>query len=157
AEPNTPLTVWSQGEPTGNRHWFPCLDQPNVRQSTELVATVADGFEALSNGALVGRKENAARTVTYHWKQENPHPSYLVTLAVGKLDVVREEYNGRPVLYYVPPGRRPDVARSFGRTRAMLDFFSRRFGVDYPWEKYAQVVVEQFTHGGMENTSATTL
>src|SRR5438552_1690481 len=39
----------------------------------------------------------------------------------------------------------------------MLDFFTKRFGIDYPWEKYAQVVVEQFTSGGMENTSATTL
>ena len=34
-EPNTPLTVWSQGEPTGNRYWIPCFDQPNVRQATE--------------------------------------------------------------------------------------------------------------------------
>ena len=25
----------------------------------------------------------------------------------------------------------------------MLDFFSERFGIDYPWEKYAQVLVEQ--------------
>jgi aminopeptidase N len=39
----------------------------------------------------------------------------------------------------------------------MLDFFSERFGIEYPWDKYAQVVVEQFIWGGMENTSATTL
>jgi aminopeptidase N len=38
----------------------------------------------------------------------------------------------------------------------MLDYFSKRFG-PYPWDKYAQVVVEQFTAGGMENTSATTM
>src|SRR5690606_12666594 len=36
-------------------------------------------------------------------------------------------------------------------------FFSERFGIEYPWDQYAQVVVEQFTSGGMENTSATTL
>ncbi|MGL4464155.1 MAG: M1 family aminopeptidase, partial [Planctomycetia bacterium] len=44
-----------------------------------------------------------------------------------------------------------------GRTVQMMDFFSDRFGVEYPWPKYAQVVVEQFMWGGMENTSATTL
>src|SRR5204863_3145159 len=38
-EPQTPLTVWSQGEPVTNRYWIPCLDQPNVRQTTELVVT----------------------------------------------------------------------------------------------------------------------
>ncbi len=157
ANPDVPLTVWSQGEPITNRYWIPCLDQPNQRQSTELVVTVAAGFEVLSNGALVERKENADKTVTFHWLQEKPHPSYLVTLVVGQFDVVREEWNKVPVLYYVPKGRQPDVARTFGRTREMLDFFSGRFGIQYPWDKYAQVVVEQFTSGGMENTSATTL
>lgn len=157
AEPNVPLTVWSQGEAADNRYWFPCLDQPNQRQSTELVVTVPEGYEVLSNGALLGRKPMPEKkAVTFHWSQEKPHPSYLVTLVVGRFDIVREEWDGRPVLYYVPSGRKPDVARSFGRTREMLDYFTRRFG-PYPWEKYAQVVAEQFTHGGMENTSATTL
>jgi aminopeptidase N len=156
-EPDVPLTVWSQGEPTSNRYWIPCLDQPNQRQTTELVVTVADGFEVLSNGALLSRKENGNKTVTYHWKQEKSHAAYLVTLVVGQFDVVKEDWQGLPVLYYVPKGRKPDVARTFGRTREMLAFFSKRFGMAYPWEKYAQVVVEQFSGGGMENTSATTL
>jgi aminopeptidase N len=157
ADPDVPLTVWSQGESITNRYWFPCLDHPNQRQSTELVVTVADGFEALSNGKLVERTANPDRTVTFHWKQDQPHPAYLVTLVVGKFEVVREQWHDIPVLYYVPKGRKEEVARTFGRTREMLDFFSRRFGVEYPWDKYAQVVVEQFTAGGMENTSATTL
>src|SRR5262249_21782743 len=152
AEPDTPLTVWSQGESTTNRYWIPCFDQPNVRQSTEMVVTVAAGNDVLSNGALLSRKENADKTVTFHWKQEKPHPSYLITLVVGQFDVVEEKWEKVPVLYYVPRGRKADVARTFGRTREMLEFFSKRFGVEYPWEKYAQVVVEQFTAGGMENT-----
>lgn len=157
AEPDVPLTVWSQGEPISNRHWIPCLDHPDERQTTELVVTVADGFEVLSNGRLVERSSNPDKTVTFHWLQEKPHVAYLVTLVVGQFDIVKEEWEKLPVLYYVPKGRRDDVARTFGRTRAMLGFFSKRFGIQYPWEKYAQVVVEQYTHGGMENTSATTL
>jgi aminopeptidase N len=156
-EPDTPLTVWSQGQSIANRHWFPCLDHPDQRQTTELVVTVADGFEVLSNGRLVERRKNSDGTATFHWSQEQPHVSYLVTLVVGKFDIVREDWHGREVSYYVPVGRKGDVARSFGRTRDMLDFFSERFGIDYPWNKYAQVVAEQFTMGGMENTTATTL
>ncbi len=68
-----------------------------------------------------------------------------------------EEWRGKPVTYYVPENRKADIERTFGRTKPMLDFFSKRFGIEYPWSKYAQVVVEQFTFGGMENTSATTL
>ena len=157
AEPDVPLSVWSQGEPTDNRYWFPCLDNPNQQQTTELVVTAADGYEVLSNGKLAEKKANGDGTVTWHWTQPQPHASYLVTLVVGKFDVVRDEWRGKEVSYYVPVGHKDDIGRSFGRTREMLDFFSRRFGIDYPWEKYAQVVVEQFTAGGMENTTATTL
>jgi aminopeptidase N len=156
-EPNVPFTVWSQGESITNRYWFPCLDHPDQKQTTELVVTVAHGFEVLSNGKLVETKPNDDKTVTFHWKQDQPHVSYLVTLVVGKFDIVREQWNGKEVSYYVPVGRKSDIARTFGRTREMLDFYSRRFGIDYPWEKYSQIVVEQFTAGGMENTSATTL
>lgn len=157
AEPDIPLSVWSQGESTGNRHWIPCLDHPDERQTSEMVVTVPQGFEALSNGKLVSKKDNPGGTTTFHWSQEQSHVSYLVTLAVGQFAVVREEWRGKPVLYYVPKAREADVARTFGRTREMLEFFSKRFGTDYPWEKYAQITVEQFSGGGMENTSATTL
>jgi aminopeptidase N len=39
----------------------------------------------------------------------------------------------------------------------MLTFFSDRLGVNYPWDKYDQSMVDQFVVGGMENVSATTL
>jgi aminopeptidase N len=157
-EPNVPLQVWSQGEPETNRFWFPCFDHPDQRQSTELIVTVPEGYEAISNGKLTERTEDTgAKTVTWHWRQDLPQATYLVTLVVGKFDVVREEWEGIPIVYYVPPGRKADVPRTFGRTRDMLSFFSNRFGIHYPWAKYAQVAVEQFNYGGMENTSATTL
>jgi aminopeptidase N len=157
SEPDVPMIVWSQGETTENRYWFPCLDTPNQKQSTELFVTAADGYEVLSNGKLAGKKSNGDGTTIWHWDEPQPHASYLVTLVVGKFDVVRDDWRGKEVSYYVPVGHKDDIARTFGRTREMIDFFSRRFGIDYPWEKYAQVVVEQFTAGGMENTSATTL
>ena len=39
----------------------------------------------------------------------------------------------------------------------MLQYFSDRLGVLYPWDKYSQTSVDDFVEGGMENTSATTL
>jgi aminopeptidase N len=156
AEPDVPLTVWSQGEAVTNRYWFPCLDHPDQRQTTELIVTVAKGFEVLSNGKLLASRTIDDKSLTFHWKQDKPHPSYLVSLVVGQFAIVKED-GPVPLYYLVPPKRKDDVSRTFGRTREMMEVFSRRFGIDYPWEKYAQVVVEQFTSGGMENTSATTL
>lgn len=155
--PDVPLMVWSQGEPQANHYWFPCIDNPNERQSTELAVRVPSGFEVLSNGSLTSRKTTADGKTTFHWKQDKEHVAYLVTLVAGHFNVTTDEWQGKPVTYYVPTDRKADVERTFGRTKPMLDFFSRRFGIEYPWAKYAQVVVEQFTFGGMENTSATTL
>jgi aminopeptidase N len=160
--PKQPLMVWSHGEPTSNRYWFPSQDHPAERQSSEIIATVPAEMECLSNGKLLSREKIAGgkpgqQKVRFHWKQEKSHVSYLTTLVVGRFEVAREQWRGRPVLYYVTPDQAADTARTFGRTVEMLDYFSDTFGIEYPWEKYAQVVVEQFTAGGMENTSATTL
>lgn len=155
--PDIPLMVWSQGEPQANHYWFPCIDNSNERQSTELNVRVNAGVEVLSNGKLISRKNSAIGRTTFHWKQEKEHVAYLVTLVAGRFNVTTEEWQGKPVTYYVPENRKEDVERTFGRTKPMLDFFSKRYGIEYPWDKYAQVVVEQFTFGGMENTSATTL
>ena len=123
-----------------------------------MYVTVAAGYDVLSNGKLVDKKENAGdKTVTFHWVQDKCHPSYLITLVVGHFDIVEETWEGIPVTYYVPKGLKHTIEPTFGHTRDMITFFSKRFGVRYPWDKYAQVVVEQFVAGGMENTSATTL
>jgi aminopeptidase N len=39
----------------------------------------------------------------------------------------------------------------------MIEFFSEKFGYPYPFPKYAQVCVDDFIFGGMENTSTTLL
>jgi aminopeptidase N len=152
AEPDTPYQVWSQGETEATRYWIPIIDNPNERTTSELIITAGEGEQVLSNGRLVGREGNR-----WHWKQEKDHVPYLITLVVGKFHIVKETWRGKVVDYWVPPDRADDVMRSFRNTKAMLDFFSEKIGVDYPWAKYSQVVVEQFAYGGMENTSATTL
>ncbi len=156
-EPDTPLLLWSQGETSTNRYWIPCIDEPDQRQTTEIVVTVPEGFDAVSNGKLVESHSNPTeKTVTFDWRQEIPHPSYLVTLVVGEFDVVTHDWEGIPVVYYVPKGHASEAEPTYGRTPEMLNYFSKRFGVRYPWAKYAQVTCFQFG-GGMENTSATTM
>jgi aminopeptidase N len=49
-DPDAPWQVWSQGETSDNRYWIPCFDEPNERQSTEIVATVDASCQVLSTG-----------------------------------------------------------------------------------------------------------
>ena len=154
---DAPYQVWSQGEAIENRYWIPCFDNPNEMQTSELIVTVDERNQVLSNGKLVdvSTADEEGKT-TFHWSQEQPHASYLITMVVGQFAIEREMWRGKPVLYYAPPDRADEIKTTFGNTTRMLDFFSDALGVEYPWDKYAQVCCYSFG-GGMENTSATTL
>ncbi len=157
-----PHQVWSQCQDEDARYWFPCLDKPHVKMTSELRVVVPAGWTALSNGEPKPI-EKSKRSATYHFVLDRPHPSYLVTLVAGEFAVIEDRPaalpGGRkvPVCYYVPPGRRADAARSLGDTPRMIELFSERLGVPYPFSRYSQVVVSDFIFGGMENTTATTL
>jgi len=154
--PNKPTQVWTQGEDEDSRFWFPCFDYPGQLASSELRVTVPKPLIAISNGELIGTQEEGDRT-TYHWLQNHVHPTYLMTLAVGDFAEIRDEWQGKPVTYYVEKGREEDARRSMGKTPQMMEFYSHVFGYPYPYPKYAQVCVDDFIFGGMENTSTTLL
>jgi aminopeptidase N len=154
--PHRPSQIWANGDTAGgnNRYWFPIYDFPNDKTTTEMLVTVPAGWETLSNGRLAGTAEDKrAGTATFHWVQDKPMSTYLISLVAGEFD--RREVNWKvPVTFYVPRGRGGDIDRTFGRTTQMLDFFSENIA-PYPWAKYAQAMVDTFG-GGMENTTATT-
>jgi len=155
--PGKPLQAWTQGEDEYNRYWFPCHDAPQERATTEMIVTVPGRMTAISNGALVKvTPRRPARTRTFHWKHNIPQPAYLVSLAVGEFSEIKDRWQRVPVLYYCPPGREEDARRAFGKTPKMIEFFSKRLGVLYPYAKYSQVAAVDFIYGGMENTSCTT-
>lgn len=154
--PHKPVQVWSQGQDEDSRYWFPCFDAPHEKATSELEVTVPAGLTALSNGVLVADRTDGDRR-TMHWRLDVPHSCYLITLVVGELASVEARWRDVPVVTYAERARLADAERTLARTPQMLELFSRCFGVDYPYPRYAQVFVADFIFGGMENTSATTL
>jgi len=153
--PDLPTQAWTQGQTEYHHYWFPCHDFPNDRATTALKATVPGAYFALSNGALEGVGENPDGTKTYAWRQDFPHPMYLITLVAGEFTELPDQWRDIPVNYYVRPGREADGHRMLDNTPRMIELFSTKTGVEYPYVKYAQIVPEMFL-GAMENTSATT-
>ncbi|MBD1929369.1 M1 family metallopeptidase [Trichocoleus sp. FACHB-90] len=154
--PHKPTQVWTQGEDEDSRFWFPCFDYPGQLATSEIRVKIPKPLIAISNGELIETKEDGDRKI-YHWLQQQVHPSYLITLAVGDFAEIKDEWNGKPVTYYVEKNREQDARRSMGKTPQMIEFFSEKFGYPYPFPKYAQVCVDDFIFGGMENTSTTLL
>jgi len=154
--PNKPTQVWTQGEDEDSRFWFPCFDYPGQLATSEIRVRVPKPFIAISNGELIATEEDGDNKIS-HWLQQQVHPTYLMTLAVGDFAEIRDEWNGKPVTYYVEKGYEDEARRSMGKTPQMIEFFSEKFGYPYPYPKYAQVCVDDFIFGGMENTSTTLL
>ncbi len=154
-EPNKPRQIWTQGETQSNSAWFPTIDRPNQKMTQEIRMTVENQFRTLSNGLLVSSKKNANGTRTDTWRQDKPHAPYLAMMAVGEFAVVKDTWRGKAVEYYVEPKFAGTARAVFGRTPQMLEFISQKLGVDYPWDKYAQICVRDYVSGAMENTTAT--
>lgn len=145
--------VWTHSETEDARYWYPCLDLPENKSTFELIITVDKEYFALSNGDLVNIEHGVRKT--FHWSFNYPNPSYLNMFAIGRFVEVKDKWQDVDVLYYCEKGREEEVKRSFGKTPLMLDFFSKKIGVKYPFKKYAQVLIRKFSYGGMEHTTAT--
>ena len=154
--PNKPTQVWTQGEDEDSRYWFPCFDYPGQLASSEIRVEVPSSFTAISNGKLESVEDKSDSKI-YHWIQTEVHPTYLMTLAVGEFSEIRDEWNGKDITYYFEKGKDHEARLTMGKTPRMVEFFSQTYGYPYAYPKYAQVCVDDFIFGGMENTSTTLL
>ncbi|HEV51465.1 MAG TPA: aminopeptidase, partial [Thermoprotei archaeon] len=147
--------VWTQGESEDNRYWIPLPDSPQIKFPTQLSAIVPSSMIAVSNGVLV-KETDKGEEKEWTWSLDKPHSPYLIDLAAGDFDVIREQCDGLPLEYYVPKGWANKARMTFYRTCDAIKFFEEYTGVKYPWPNYKQVAVWGFG-GGMENTTTTLL
>ena len=152
---NKPQQIWTQGETQATSVWMPTIDRPNERMTQEIYMTVDKKYVTLSNGELCSSFDNGDGTRTDYWKMELPHAPYLAMMAVGDFAVVKDKWRGKEVSYFVEKEYEPHAKAIFGNTPEMLEFFSNKLGVEYPWIKYSQITARDYVSGAMENTTAT--
>jgi aminopeptidase N len=152
---NKPTQIWTQGETEATSVWVPTIDRPNQKTTQELSMTVPDKYVTLSNGIKTASKKNTDGTRTDTWKMDLPHSPYLFFMGVGEYDIIKDTYKGKEVAYYVEKEYASVARRIFGLTPEMMTFFSNKLGVDYPWQKYSQIVGRDYVSGAMENTTST--
>ena len=149
--------LWTQGEPSESRNWFPCLDYPAAKFTSEVTCHLPAGMVSISNGTLLSSTPEPNGLVAHRWLQNKPHANYLITLVAGEFDKVEDKLRDIPLQFWTTPDQLPQASNSFRNTKNIMEFFEQETGVPYPWAKYAQAVVHDFHWGGMENTSITTL
>jgi aminopeptidase N len=152
-----PKMVSSDCWPDKARQWIPCYDYPNDKATNEMIVTVDEKYNVLSNGRLVSVTENGTSgTRTFHWNQDLPHSTYLINLSIADYAVIHDSLGSLPVNYWVYKWLEADARTTFRKTPYMISFFNKLYKYDYPWAKYDQVITS-YMGGGAEATSATIL
>ncbi|MDP3462459.1 MAG: M1 family aminopeptidase [Bacteroidales bacterium] len=154
--------VFTDCEPEGARKWFPCWDKPSDKATVDITAKVPAQARLGSNGRLAD-STFVGDTLIYHWISRDPVPTYITVLS-GRmnytLDVVYWENPEDPefklpIRFYSNPGEDPSWIKQ--RIIPMMSHFSNAYGV-FPFEKDGYATLNsQFTWGGMENQTLTSL
>lgn len=153
SDKNKPTQIWTQGETESSSCWFPTIDAPNQKTSEEIYITVPNKYVTLSNGELISQIKKGNNRTDY-WKFDQKHAPYLFFMGIGEYEIIKDSYKNIPVNYYVEKEFAPYAKDIFGLTPEMIGFFSDKLGVEYPWNKYSQIVGRDYVSGAMENTTA---
>lgn len=144
---------WTQGETEAASCWFPTFDATNQKTTQDIFVTVPDSLVTISNGFLKDQTSLGNGKRKDHWQQNLPHAPYLFALVIGPYFKYADQWRDKPVEYYALEPYFKDVYQVFKNTPDMMEYFSKIFGYDYPWDNYKQVTVYDFTAGAMENTT----
>jgi aminopeptidase N len=85
---------------------------------------------------------------------DQKHAPYLFFMGIGEYEIIKDSYKNISIDYYVEKEYAPYAKEIFGLTPEMMGFFSNILGVEYPWNKYSQIVGRDYVSGAMENTTA---
>ena len=156
--------LWSQGQGLEHRHWLPHQDDQRDKLSWKLsvgfpraLNLIERGFQFSSNGRRTQFEQTDEETL-WGFEQELPQPSYLIALALGRFEDRGRwaEFSTQDLSLAAEPFA-PDwgEAPSAHRLLAYLRWLETEIGSPYPWgPEFREVVVDNFKHGAMENTSS---
>lgn len=145
----------TQLEPTDARRAFPSFDEPAMKATFAVSATIDSRDTAISNGRLLSDTPGpAAGKHTLRFATTKRMSSYLVALAVGDWVCVTGGADGVPIRVCGTPNRKDQLGFALESAELSLRYFNRAFAIKYPFEKLDIVAVPDFSAGAMENTGA---
>ncbi len=141
--------LFTQSQAILARTWIPCQDSPGIRFTYNAHVKVPEGTMALMSATNPTEQSEDGH---YHFKMEQPIPSYLLALAVGNVEF--RSVGPHTGVYAVP--ELIDAAEyEFGEMEQLLIAAENLYG-PYAWERYDLLVLPPaFPFGGMENPRLT--
>jgi aminopeptidase N len=150
---------YTKFEPAYARGVYANFEQPDLKATFTTSVIVPGHWTVLANEPLA-HSEPAARAgaVAWHFEPTPRLSTYLFAIAAGEYEVVRESHT-TPSGQVIPLGLacRASLAgylaaeEIFDVTRRGLDYYTALFSTPYPFAKYDQVFVPEYSVGATEN------
>src|SRR5690606_19889043 len=102
-EPKYRRQIWTQGETQSTSAWLPTIDEPNEKMTHEILITVQDSLQTVSNGRKQRSFSPDKGLRTDHWTMEKPHAPYLVAMVIGQFHTEQAQWKNIPLTYYTDP------------------------------------------------------
>src|SRR5690606_16835758 len=140
----TDLQIWTQGQGKYTSHWLPSFDDYNEKVIFNTKITFETGYDVISNRTLDGKTASGKNT-TWSYKRTKPMMSYLVMMAIGKVDEKTEKSaSGITIENYIRPVDASKYATTYQLTKKIFGFLENQTGYPYRWQIYRNIPVEDF-------------
>ncbi len=151
----------SQFEPFDAHLVYPCFDQPDLKAPFTLAVEAPAAWVVVSNNPVQDQPEDGAAG-RWTFTTTPPLSPYVTVVVAGGYESVHTthvtEAGELPLGLYIRRSLRDylDDDELFELTRQGFDWFNHNFGIAYPFDKYDQLFVPEFSAGAMENPGAVT-
>jgi len=147
--------AFTQLAPASARRVFPCFDEPAMKARTRIAVTTAAGQRVLSNAPVASRELRGDGRQTVRFEPTPPLSSYLLALAVGRLERSAGAFAGSTeIRVWHVPGKGALCDFALEAARETLLRLESWFDLPYPYAKLDLVAVPDFEFGAMENAGA---
>ena len=145
----------TQLEPTDARRAFPSFDEPALKATFAVSATIDARDTAIANGRLLSDTPGpGAEKHTLKFATTKRMSPYLVALAVGDWECIAGSADRIPIRVCATPAHKDQLGYALESAEFALTYFNRYFAIKYPFEKLDILGVPDFSAGAMENTGA---
>jgi aminopeptidase N len=123
-------------QPNGAPSWFPCNDRPGDKATFLVTVTAPAPYTVVVTGDPVSRRRD-----TWVYERNEPTSPYLMSVQVGRYDLIDVAAGGVTQRAAVPRRLRALFGHDFGRQGEIMTALEGFFG-PYPFREYVVVVAD---------------
>ncbi|HEY8570734.1 aminopeptidase N [Microbulbifer sp.] len=150
--------LYTHFEPYKANRFFPHFDQPDLKARYTVDVTAPADWQVVTTARedkITDLKNGFKR---WHFPQTKRFSSYIFPLHAGPFVVWENSADGIPLRLFARKAMAEYVKPEdwFKFTQESFAFYQKYFDIPYPFGKYDQLIVPDFTIGAMENVGAVT-